>query len=708
MSLLEGKVVLITGAGGGLGRAHALLMASEGARVVVNDLGVDVHGDEPGEDLADKVVAEIREAGGEAVANKGSVADVEEAEAMVRQAVEQWGRLDVVVNNAGILRDKTILKMDDAMWNDVIDVHLNGTFWVTRAAMHQMDGQEGGGTIINTTSLAGLKGNFGQANYGAAKAGIAGLTRVAALEGKRSGVTVNAIAPVAKTRMTDDIAAVPEDFEPEDIAPLVAWLASDEAREEGINGQIFGAHGAHYFEYRTETTPGVEPDADWTPAEVGRRIDAISEMPEPQAEEADEGEVAQVRELFAALPETFDAEEAGGWEAVIQFNVGGAGSYLLDVADGAVGFEEGEADDPDGKVDFDSAQTLLDMATGKLEAEKAFMAGKVKTDSMGVLMKFSKFFDLAAAAEAVVGDQEDDVPTIDPARGLNKEMVGEKYRGDARLVKAEEMIAYAKATEADNPQYLDEEGEQDEGGELVAPPIFPVKLFHPLLEEVMQDPELNVDILRLVHGEQDMRFHRPLEPKDLVAPRARIASIEDKSTGQLLTIHFRLMCAGELVTEADTVLFIRNGASGTGSKSKEGRAAKQAEGEEPARELVHEEGQPVADDQPARYADASGDRNPIHLDPDVAEAAGLPDVILHGLCTMAFAGNAVVDGVCEGDSRRLKRLKVRFSKPVLPGQTVNTRVFEEGRLESGRDVYAVEAVNENDEAVLENGVAEVE
>ena len=697
MGLLDGKVAAITGAGGGLGRAHALLMAKEGAKVVVNDLGTSLHGEGEGQDLADQVVEEIEGFGGEAYANKASVADPEGAQSIIDDAFDEFGRLDIVVNNAGILRDKTIVKMTDEMWQAVIDVHLSGTFYVTRAAMRAFSDQEEGGRIINTTSLAGLKGNFGQANYGSAKAGIAGLTRVVALEGQRDNITVNAIAPVAKTRMTDHIDRVPEEYAPDEIAPLVAWLASDDAGD--VTGRIFGCHGKHFFEYVMETTPGLEPEDAWTPSSVGERFDEITEMPEPAAESADSETAGQVQTLFEALPGTVDESRASGWSATIQFDVSGAGTYTIDVDDGVASFIAGEADDADGTVTFDGAQTILDMAAGKLNPEKAFMAGKVESDNMQVLMSFGKYFDLESAAESIQGGgAEDSGDDSEPSEGLNRDLIGEKYRGGSTLVEREDMVAYAEATDADNPQYTE--------GDIIAPPLFPVRLFHPMVEEVLTDDRLNVDLLRLVHGEQDMRFHRPLKPKDLVAPRARIESIEDKSSGQVMNIHLRLMSAGELVAEADNVVFIR--AEDGGSKDGGGSKKKSSEKDETAdRDYLVEASQLVADDQADRYAEASGDHNPIHTDPDVAKSAGLKGVILHGLCTMAFASNAVVDNVCDDDARRLKRLKVRFSKPVFPGQTVTTRIWSEGT-EDGLDVYGLDAVNDDGTRVLTNGIAEVE
>src|SRR3954449_2976739 len=199
------RAATVTGSGGATGREHALLFAREGARVVVNDLGSDRHGGGKGAEMADKVVAEIKAQGGDAVANYDSVATREGADGLIWSALNKFGRLDVVVNNAGILRDKTLLNMSEQDFDLVVAVHLRGTFLVTQAAARLFKVQGKGGRIVNTTSLSGLLGNFGQANYSAAKGGIYSLTRTAALELQRMGVTVNAVAPVALTRMTEDL-----------------------------------------------------------------------------------------------------------------------------------------------------------------------------------------------------------------------------------------------------------------------------------------------------------------------------------------------------------------------------------------------------------------------------------------------------------------------------------------------------------------------
>ena len=275
MGMLDGKVALVTGAGGGLGRTHALLLAAEGAAVVVNDLGGARDGTGAGTSMADTVVQEIRDAGGQAVADYGSVANKEHAQGMVQTAVDNFGRLDICICNAGILRDKSFKNMTDDMWEVVNDVHLRGTYYSAKAAYDRMLEQGEGGRIIVTSSTSGLLGNFGQTNYGAAKAGIAGFARCLYLEGARYGVTVNILAPTALSRLTEDILPdqAKDAIPPEKVSPTVVWLCTDDAKD--VTGRTWLLTGNRVSLLSWQITPVAQKDESegpWDVEELGEAI----------------------------------------------------------------------------------------------------------------------------------------------------------------------------------------------------------------------------------------------------------------------------------------------------------------------------------------------------------------------------------------------------------------------------------------------------
>lgn len=277
MGKLDGKVAIVTGAGGGLGRAHALLLAQEGAAVVVNDLGGDRHGGGGGTSMADGVVDEITAAGGQAVATYGSVTEDADAAGMVQAAIDAFGRLDILINNAGILRDRSFKNMTDQEWDAVINVHLRGSYLATKHAWQHMLEQNEGGRIIMTSSTSGLIGNFGQANYGAAKAGVAGFMRVLALEGMKYGITVNVLAPAALSRMTEDIMPDTPDLDkrlaPEKVSPTVVWLCTDDAAK--VTGRQFCVSGNRTSLLSWQVDVLAEKDAldePWSVDELGNEI----------------------------------------------------------------------------------------------------------------------------------------------------------------------------------------------------------------------------------------------------------------------------------------------------------------------------------------------------------------------------------------------------------------------------------------------------
>ncbi|WP_312915450.1 SDR family oxidoreductase [Stutzerimonas kunmingensis] len=291
----EDKVVIVTGAGGGLGRAHALLFARHGAKVVVNDLGGSTQGEGANSSAADRVVEEIRQAGGTAVANHDSVTD---GDRIVQQALDSFGRIDVVVNNAGILRDKTFHKMEDADWDLVYRVHVEGAYKVTRAAWPHMR-EQNYGRVIFTASTSGIYGNFGQSNYGMAKLGLYGLTRTLALEGRKNNVLVNAIAPTGGTRMTEGLIPpqVFEQLKPELVSPLVVYLASEQCQE---TSGLFEVGGGWMGKVRWERSLGVgfDPQAGFDAEDVAAQWQQICNF-ENAAHPADNMEALQ--EMMANL-----------------------------------------------------------------------------------------------------------------------------------------------------------------------------------------------------------------------------------------------------------------------------------------------------------------------------------------------------------------------------------------------------------------------
>jgi NAD(P)-dependent dehydrogenase (short-subunit alcohol dehydrogenase family) len=291
--LCEGRVCIVTGAGRGIGREHALMLAEHGAKVVVNDLGGSVDGSGADISAAESVVGEIKGFGGEAVANTDDVSSWEGAQRLVNQAVETFGGLDVLINNAGILRDRVLANMTEEEWDAVIKVHLKGTFAPSRWAVaywreRSKNGEANDARIINTSSVSGIYGNPGQTNYGAAKAGIAAFTQIAAREVGRYGVTVNAIAPGALTRMTEGLPGMPQDDEaareamsPRWVAPVAVWLAS--ADSAGVTGRVIESSGRVLAIAESwHRGPTVGPSED--PAETGRLIQELLKTARPNAD----------------------------------------------------------------------------------------------------------------------------------------------------------------------------------------------------------------------------------------------------------------------------------------------------------------------------------------------------------------------------------------------------------------------------------------
>jgi NAD(P)-dependent dehydrogenase (short-subunit alcohol dehydrogenase family)/putative sterol carrier protein len=403
----DGKVAVVTGAGAGLGRVYAIELAKRGAKVVVNDLGGARDGTGEGSaSPADKVVEEIGALGGEAVASYDSVATVAGGEAIINRALEAFGRVDILINNAGILRDKTLAKMEPSEWAAVESVHLNGAYNVTRPAFAKMR-QDGYGRIIVTTSAAGLYGNFGQTNYSAAKMGLVGFMNTLKLEGDKHNIRINAVAPVAATRLTEDI--LPPDLlersKPEFVAPLVLYLCWEGCEETGM---IFNAGMGSFNRAAVLTGPGAvvgDGKTPPTPEQIADTWDAINDMSgavescnatsalglmveafTPKSEQPEGTGGPTVRTVFDRIADSFQADKAEGVDVVFQFKIGGAGGgeWYVVVKGGRCESGRGTHDKPTTTIIM-SDEDFLSLIQGRLNAMVAYTTGRLKIE--GDLLK---------------------------------------------------------------------------------------------------------------------------------------------------------------------------------------------------------------------------------------------------------------------------------------------------------------------------------
>ncbi len=404
----DDRVAIVTGAGAGLGRAYALELGRLGAKVVVNDLGGARDGTGGGTSAADQVVEEIKSSGGEAMANYDSVATAEGGQAIVDAAIQAFGKVDIVINNAGILRDKTLAKMEPENWDAVMDVHLKGAYNVTRPAFVKMR-ENRYGRIILTTSGAGLYGNFGQTNYSAAKMGLLGFMNTIRIEGDKHNINVNTIAPVAATRLTEDVLP-PELFEklkPEFVAPLVLYLCSEQCTGTGA---VYNAGMGYYNRAAVVTGPGVVvgdgkeiPTPEAVAASMGKikSLESAEEFPNamaafgpmlaafsPKKKEAAEagGGGLTVKAVFDGMVDAFQPDAASGVDVVFQWDISGTqgGLWSVVVKDGTCEVSEGSHSSPTTILKM-ADEDFLKMITGELNAMSAYTGGKLKIE--GDLMK---------------------------------------------------------------------------------------------------------------------------------------------------------------------------------------------------------------------------------------------------------------------------------------------------------------------------------
>uniref|UniRef100_A0A146PI63 Peroxisomal multifunctional enzyme type 2 n=1 Tax=Fundulus heteroclitus TaxID=8078 RepID=A0A146PI63_FUNHE len=582
MSLsFEGRVVLVTGAGGGLGKEYALAFASRGASVVVNDLGVDTKGGGRSSAAADKVVEEIRAKGGKAVANYDSV---EDGEKLIQSALDAFGRIDIVVNNAGILRDRSFARTSDLDWDLIHRIHLRGSFLVTRAAWNHMKNQKFG-RIIMTASAAGIYGNFGQANYSAAKLGLLGLANTLAIEGHKYNIHCNTIAPVAGSRLTETV--MPPDLvaslKPEYVAPLVLWLCHEQCKE---NGGLFEVGAGWIGKLRWERTQGR----------------TVRQRNKPMTPEG-------VRDQWDAICDFENATKP----ANVQESLHSVVSVLSQVeSDGDVGANP-----------------------------------------------------TAAAASGASGSG------INPAQA-----VGQKLPTSSFSFTPTQCILYAlgvgmSTKDPDNLRFL-YEGHQD----FSCLPTFGVipSQAATMGGGLSSVPGLSIDFTQVLHGEQYLELYKPLPTSGTLTSETTVADVLDKGSGAVILLDVNSYSGDELVCYNQFSVFVV-GAGRFGGKRSSDKAKAPLPPPKRAPDAVVIES--TTRDQAALYR-LSGDWNPLHIDPSFAAMGGFSAPILHGLCSFGFAARHVLQRFANNDPSKFKAIKVRFAKPVFPGQSLQTEMWKEG------------------------------
>ncbi|XP_027959281.1 peroxisomal multifunctional enzyme type 2 isoform X2 [Eumetopias jubatus] len=563
----------------GLGRAYALAFAERGASVVVNDLGGDIKGLSKGSlAAADKVVEEIRSKGGKAVANYDSV---EAGEKVVRTALEAFGRIDVVVNNAGILRDNSFGRISDDDWDIIHRVHLRGSFQVTRAAWDHMKKQKFG-RIVMTASASGIYGNFGQANYSAAKLGLLGLSNTLAIEGQRSNIHCNTIAPAAGSRMTQSI--MPEDLvealKPDYVAPLVLWLCHESCEE---NGSLFEVGGGWIGKLRWE-----------------RALGAIVRQKNQQM-----------------TPEAVKAN----WKKICDFDNASKPQRIQDSIGSIIG-----------------VLNKIDSERGVLTNPTSHAASTATSEFAGVIgHKLPPFFSAYTELE-----------TIMYALGVGASI---KEPKDMKFIY---------------------EGSTD----FSCLPTFGVIIAQkPIVGgELSGIPGFSVNLEKVLHGEQYLELYKPLPRAGNLKCEAVIADVLDKGSGLVILVDVYSYFEEELVCYNQFSIFVV-GSGGFGGKRTSNKVkVALAVPNRPPDAVLRDT---TSLNQAALYR-LSGDWNPLHIDPNFAGFAGFDKPILHGLCTFGFSARHVLQQFADNDVSRFKAIKVRFAKPVYPGQTLQTEMWKEG------------------------------
>jgi len=566
----DGKVVLVTGAGAGLGREYALEFAKRGASVVVNDLGSNIDGSGSQGKVADSVVEEIRAFGGKAAANYDSV---EYGEKLVQTALDNFGRIDIVINNAGILRDRSFGRMTEAEWDIIHKIHLKSAFSVTKAAWDHMKKQKFGRVIL-TASPSGLYGNFGQANYSAAKMGLVGFGNTVAIEGRKHNILVNTIAPTAFTRLTEGLMPqeMLQEMKPEYIMPLVIYLCHDSFTD---TGGVYELVAGYICKLRWQRSQGA----------------VLREMNKLMTPEA-------VRD---------------NWNAV---------------------------------TNFDNPRYVEDIGSANM---------------------------IAVEAITRIHQGDNDLGSNHPIKPkLAREHKFEKITSEHDAAK---VILYAlgigcKTTEADYLKFL-----YENSPDFSVIPSFGVIPSFECIMNITGAPGLEIDPTQILHGEQYLELYKPIPTKAKLTHEMKVVDVLDKGSGAaIVTDIISYDEQGDKVFYNQFVTFVVGAGGFHGQRSSSALKAVAKNPQGPPEKVIEEA---TSASQAALYR-LSGDPNPLHIDPAFAAMGGFKEPILHGLCSFGHATRHVMKAYADNDTTKIKAIKVRFAKPVLPGQTLRTEMWQRG------------------------------
>ncbi|TDG42772.1 hypothetical protein AWZ03_010819 [Drosophila navojoa] len=574
----DGRVAIVTGAGAGLGREYALLLASRGAKVVVNDLGGSHVGEGASQRAADVVVEEIRKNGGEAVADYNSVID---GAKVVDTAIKAFGRVDILINNAGILRDRSIIKTTEQDWNLVLDVHLKGSFKCTQAAFPHMKAQNYG-RIIMTASNSGIYGNFGQANYSAAKMGLVGLANTVAIEGQKNNIHCNVIIPTAASRMTEGILPdiLFQELKPSLIAPVVVYLCHESCEDNGS-----------YI------------------------------------------------------------ESAAGWATKVH-TVRGKGAVV--------------------RPSIDEPSTLEYVQSA-----------------------WNKVTDMSQATH---------INSISEASGSLLQVLENLKAGDKDAIEDsfsfgnKELILYALGIGASTKNPKDIRFLYENDGDFSPIPSFFVlpglllTMSSPLVSTAL--PNSNADLSNILHGEQYLEIVDDLPTSGTLVTKGKVFDVMDKGSGAVVVTSCESFDEnGRLLVKNQSAIFVVGAGKFGGKKDPIAGVVPLAAAPKRAPDATIE--YKTSEDQAALYR-LSGDLNPLHIDSNFARLSGFKTPILHGLCSLGYSVRAVLSKYADNNSELFKAVKVRFSGPVLPGQTLRIEMWKEGArihlrtlvVETGKEVIS--------------------